>query len=497
MASPEKGAQTVHPGPEEGPGHPGTQAQPGPEEGPGAPGTQAQPGLVEGPGAPGTQAQPGPEEGTGPPGTQAQPGPEEGPGAPGTQAQPGLVEGPGAPGTQAQPGLVEYSGSPETQAQPGPEEGTGAPGTQAQPGPEEGPGAPGTQAQPGPEEGPGREARPGLVEGTGAPGTQAQPGPEEGTGAPGTQAQPGPEEGTGAPGTQAQPGPEEGPGAPGTQAQPGPEEGPGREARPGLVEGSGPPGTQAQPGPVEGPGAPEREAQPLFLQGHYSAGSSPASSAASTPSPSRQCFGLSWSPPESFIPGGDTPLLEGTGPGGHRGETPERPPKKDQPGVWAGLWKLGSWRALSGLLAAALMTFFGLWLSYVLNAPSGGAEPREPCPDVWMYYAKHCYYYAENETDWKSAREFCEANKASLVTFRDRHEMDYILKRAGKKSYWIGLRKREKGLEWISGDLLDNSLFQTQGDEECGFIWSKNGLVISLSTCSLPRSSVCKGEPFS
>lgn len=254
-----------------------------------------------------------------------------------------------------------------------------------------------------------------------------------------------------------------------------------------------------QPPPEEDQGAPENAAQQGLEEGHSSAGSSPTSSEASTPSPSRQGPALPFGPGRGSESEVHKPLLgSDTRPGGHQGGAPEPPTKSDEPGAWAGQWrKLVSWKTLSGLLAVSLMTFFGLWLSYLLNDAGGSKEPREPCPEVWMYYTKHCYYYEENETDWNSAKKSCEANKASLVTFKDRQEMDFILKRAGKRSYWIGLRKQEKVLEWITGDLLDRSLFQTQGHEECGYIWSKNGLVIFLSTCSLPRSSICKREPYS
>ncbi|XP_078542533.1 C-type lectin domain family 2 member L-like [Lissotriton helveticus] len=235
-------------------------------------------------------------------------------------------------------------------------------------------------------------------------------------------------------------------------------------------------------------------------EGPSSEGPSEGSSPDSTPSPSRPQPDFSWGPGGGSTHEGQSllPQEPDARPGGHRGGAPEPPENRDEPGGGAGQWRtLVSWKNLSRLLAVALVIVCGLWFYYFLNDAGGSREPREPCPDVWMYYAKYCYYYAEDETDWKSAKKSCEANQASLVTFRDKLEMDFILKRAGKRSYWVGLRKREKVLEWITGDLLDDRQFQTQGHEECGFIWSKNGLVISLSTCSLPRSSICKREPYS
>ncbi|XP_077026086.1 killer cell lectin-like receptor subfamily G member 1 isoform X2 [Tamandua tetradactyla] len=111
------------------------------------------------------------------------------------------------------------------------------------------------------------------------------------------------------------------------------------------------------------------------------------------------------------------------------------------------------------------------------------------CPDFWMKYGDHCYYFSVEKKDWNSSLEFCLAKDAQLLMFRDNQEMSLCQDFLSNDFYWIGLRNNS-GWRWEDGSALNftrivsNSLVQM-----CGAI-NKEGL--HASSCEVSLQWICE-----
>ncbi|XP_005378950.1 PREDICTED: killer cell lectin-like receptor subfamily G member 1 isoform X2 [Chinchilla lanigera] len=111
------------------------------------------------------------------------------------------------------------------------------------------------------------------------------------------------------------------------------------------------------------------------------------------------------------------------------------------------------------------------------------------CPDFWMRYGNHCYYFSVEKKDWNSSLEFCTASDAHLLRLTDNQEMSLLQNLIDQDFYWIGLRKNSSW-RWEDGSALNfsrvssNSLIQ-----RCGAI-STYGL--QSSSCEVPLQWICK-----
>lgn len=45
------------------------------------------------------------------------------------------------------------------------------------------------------------------------------------------------------------------------------------------------------------------------------------------------------------------------------------------------------------------------------------------CPDLWMKYGNHCYYFSVEKRDWNSSQKFCLGEDSQLLMFTDDQEM--------------------------------------------------------------------------
>ncbi|KAM9674047.1 killer cell lectin-like receptor subfamily G member 1 [Trichechus inunguis] len=111
------------------------------------------------------------------------------------------------------------------------------------------------------------------------------------------------------------------------------------------------------------------------------------------------------------------------------------------------------------------------------------------CPDLWMTYGDHCYYFSVDKNDWNSSLEFCLAKDSHLLMLRDNQEMSFLKNILHDDFHWVGLRNNF-GWRWEDGSALNfsrissNSVVQT-----CGVI-NKNGL--QASSCEVLLQWVCK-----
>ncbi|XP_063642362.1 killer cell lectin-like receptor subfamily G member 1 isoform X2 [Pan troglodytes] len=136
-----------------------------------------------------------------------------------------------------------------------------------------------------------------------------------------------------------------------------------------------------------------------------------------------------------------------------------------------------------GLLTAVLLSV--LLYQWILCQGSNYSTCAScpSCPDRWMKYGNHCYYFSVEEKDWNSSLEFCLARDSHLLVITDNQEMSLLQVFLSEAFRWIGLRKNS-GWRWEDGSPLNfsrissNSFVQT-----CGAI-NKNGL--QASSCEVP-----------
>ncbi|XP_023563168.1 killer cell lectin-like receptor subfamily G member 1 isoform X2 [Octodon degus] len=111
------------------------------------------------------------------------------------------------------------------------------------------------------------------------------------------------------------------------------------------------------------------------------------------------------------------------------------------------------------------------------------------CPDFWVKYGNHCYYFSVEKKDWNSSLEFCTASDAHLLRLMDNQEMSHIQHLINKDYYWIGLRKNSSW-RWEDGSALNFSRVSSNSFvQRCGVI-NVHGL--QSSSCEVPLQWICK-----
>lgn len=60
----------------------------------------------------------------------------------------------------------------------------------------------------------------------------------------------------------------------------------------------------------------------------------------------------------------------------------------------------------------------------VVQQQSRSSHPQfsHVCPATWIGFQRKCYYFSENETNWKTSLEKCEAMEASLTSIDSQEE---------------------------------------------------------------------------
>uniref|UniRef100_A0A4W2CC69 Killer cell lectin like receptor G1 n=1 Tax=Bos indicus x Bos taurus TaxID=30522 RepID=A0A4W2CC69_BOBOX len=139
-----------------------------------------------------------------------------------------------------------------------------------------------------------------------------------------------------------------------------------------------------------------------------------------------------------------------------------------------------------GLLSTILASMLLLqWILYRGSKCAGCPH----CPDHWMGYGDHCYYFSVEKKSWNSSLEFCLAKDAHLLMFKDSKEMIQVQNLLSQEFYWIGLRN-SSGWRWEDGSALNISRIASNSlVQNCGTI-SKGGLL--ASSCEVDFPWVCK-----
>nr|KAF6495529.1 killer cell lectin like receptor G1 [Rousettus aegyptiacus] len=144
-----------------------------------------------------------------------------------------------------------------------------------------------------------------------------------------------------------------------------------------------------------------------------------------------------------------------------------------------------------GLLSTILMSL--LLFKWILCQGYSTCDSCRNCPDFWMGYGNHCYYFSVEKKDWNSSLEFCLAKDSHLLMFTDNQEMNLFKSFFSNDFHWIGLRNR-LGWKWEDGSALNFSRVLTNSKiQKCG-VFSKGGL--QASSCEVLFQWVCKKWHF-
>ncbi|CAI9166206.1 unnamed protein product [Rangifer tarandus platyrhynchus] len=140
---------------------------------------------------------------------------------------------------------------------------------------------------------------------------------------------------------------------------------------------------------------------------------------------------------------------------------------------------------LSIILASMLLLQWILYQGSKFSTYAGCPH----CPDFWMGYGDHCYYFSVEKRSWNSSLEFCLAKDAYLLMCKDQKEMIQLQNFLSQEYYWIGLRD-SSGWRWEDGSALNTSRIASNSlVQKCGTI-GKGGL--QASSCEVQLPWVCK-----
>ncbi|CAI5766361.1 Hypothetical predicted protein [Podarcis lilfordi] len=71
------------------------------------------------------------------------------------------------------------------------------------------------------------------------------------------------------------------------------------------------------------------------------------------------------------------------------------------------------------------------------------------CPENWVLFEKHCYFFSTLKRPWLAAKQSCEKEGAHLVVINIQAEQSFLVKQlAGEQVFWIGLSDTVKEGEW-------------------------------------------------
>ncbi|MGH0182635.1 UNVERIFIED_CONTAM: hypothetical protein FKN15_018332 [Acipenser sinensis] len=80
------------------------------------------------------------------------------------------------------------------------------------------------------------------------------------------------------------------------------------------------------------------------------------------------------------------------------------------------------------------------------------------CPSEWTLFSGKCYYFSNENRDWKKAREFCQSQDSDLAVINSDEELNY-LKGKVRVAHLVGMSDLEtEGVwKWLDGSLVDGS----------------------------------------
>uniref|UniRef100_A0A493T4L8 C-type lectin domain-containing protein n=1 Tax=Anas platyrhynchos platyrhynchos TaxID=8840 RepID=A0A493T4L8_ANAPP len=126
----------------------------------------------------------------------------------------------------------------------------------------------------------------------------------------------------------------------------------------------------------------------------------------------------------------------------------------------------------------------------VVQQQSHSSHPQfsDVCPDTWIGFQSKCYYFSENESNWKTSLEKCKAMEASLTSIDSLEELAFIKHYMGQGNHWFGLHEDVNGrCRWTNGTAF-NDWFEVWGDGPCVYL---NQEKISSALCHMEKYWIC------
>ncbi|KAK1153894.1 CD209 antigen-like protein D isoform X2 [Acipenser oxyrinchus oxyrinchus] len=117
------------------------------------------------------------------------------------------------------------------------------------------------------------------------------------------------------------------------------------------------------------------------------------------------------------------------------------------------------------------------------------------CPCEWTLFSGKCYYFSNENRDWKKAREFCQSQDSDLTVINSDEELNYLKGRV-RVAHLVGMSDLEtEGVwKWLDGSLVDGRMWNpgepnNQGVEDCGEM--SNGKMNDIP-CNQEQQWICE-----
>ncbi|KAK6468752.1 CD209 antigen-like protein D isoform X2 [Huso huso] len=117
------------------------------------------------------------------------------------------------------------------------------------------------------------------------------------------------------------------------------------------------------------------------------------------------------------------------------------------------------------------------------------------CPCEWTLFSGKCYYFSNENRDWKKAREFCQSQDSDLAVINSDEELNY-LKGKVRVDHLVGMSDLEtEGVwKWLDGSLVDQRMWNpgepnNEGKEDCGEM--SNGKLNDIP-CNIKQRWICE-----
>ncbi|EOA95576.1 C-type lectin domain family 2 member D2, partial [Anas platyrhynchos] len=93
----------------------------------------------------------------------------------------------------------------------------------------------------------------------------------------------------------------------------------------------------------------------------------------------------------------------------------------------------------------------------LLQSHSSHPQFSDVCPDKWIGFQSKCYYFSEDESNWKTSLENCKAMEASLTSIDSQEELAFIKRFKGQANHWFGLHDEDNSQwRWTNGAAFNN-----------------------------------------
>nr|XP_034960754.1 C-type lectin domain family 4 member M-like [Zootoca vivipara] len=99
-------------------------------------------------------------------------------------------------------------------------------------------------------------------------------------------------------------------------------------------------------------------------------------------------------------------------------------------------------KRVTGKMAKDVMQLLGEFRTFTEELCTG-------CPQNWVLFEKHCYFFSTSKNPWLAAKQSCEKEGAHLLIINIQAEQSFLLKQlASEHVFWIGLSDTVKEGEW-------------------------------------------------